>query len=832
MQLIKFPFTLLTILLLFLACIPFVSTAQKTKIMGKATDAKTQEVIPFVNIYIKGTAIGTRTDFNGNYSLEFDINADSLTASFLGYNPVVKPIQLHKFQTLDFEMQEDQYNLDVVIIHPTTNPAEILLKKIIANKEANSGEAYNSYQYDSYNKVEFDANNISKKFEDKRMLKPFQFIFENIDTSTVNGKSYLPIFLTETLSEVYYRKSPKAKKEVIKASKVSGINNRSIAQFLGNMYQNVDVYDNYIPIFEKNFVSPIANFGLGYYKYYLTDSSTIDKKWCYKIMFKPRRKQELTFTGNFWVADTSFAIKKVDMRIADDANINFVNDLVSTQEFNDVDGRNWIITKDKLIVDFNVIDKAKNNMGFYGIKTASYKNYLFNQPKDEAFYNTPMNIKVEDSSENRNEAYWAANRHDSLSKSEKAIYKMVDTIKTIKVFKLYWNVLKTFMTGYYVKGNFEIGPYFNMFSFNAIEGIRLRLGGRTSNKFSKKIMIDGHLAYGTKDQIFKYGGGFLYMINKSPRKSIGASYKYDIEQLGESQNAFRSDDILASLLSRSPYDKLSMVREIKGFYENEWFNGFSNTFSFSHRDIFPIGLTKFELFNGSTEPQLLKSITTSEVSLNTRFAYNEKYVYGEFERRRVSSSYPIIDFKYTYGIKGFLNGNYEYHRLQLRIDQWFNIGTFGWSKYIIEAGKIYGKLPYPLLKMHEGNETWVFDPLAFNLMHYYEFVSDQYVNFFYTHHFDGLFLNKIPLMRRLRWREVASIRGVVGSLSDANKNYSKFPASLYAVTKPYFEASVGLENIFKFITVDAIWRLSYLDHMVNNKKVQRFGILGTFEIAF
>ena len=680
--------------------------------MGTVTDAKTQEAIPFVSVYIPGTAVGTRTDFNGQYSLEFTIKADSLVATFLGFNRLAKPIALNKFQTIDFVMSEDQFSLNEVIITPTTNPAEILLKKIIAKKDSNSGNAYNSYQYNSYSKVEFDANNISKKLQKERILKPFSFIFLNIDTSTVNGKSYLPIFLTETISDVYYRKSPKSRKEIIKATKISGIKNKSIAQFVGNMYLNVNLYNNYIPILEKNFVSPIANFGLIYYKYYLVDSATIDKKWCYKIMFKPRRKQELTFSGSFWVADSSYAIKKNEMRIASDANINFINDMVSQQEFNDVDGKNWIITKDKLVVDFNIIDKSKSNMGFYGTKTTSYRDYVFNAPKEEEFYNAPMNIKVEDSADSKTEAYWVENRKDSLTKDEKSIYKMVDTIKTLKIFRLYWKILKTFMSGYYIAGNFEIGPYFNMLSFNAVEGLRLRLGGRTSNKFSTKLMIDGHVAYGTKDNIFKYGGGFLYMVNKNPRKDIGASYKYDIEQLGESQNAFRNDDILASLLSRSPYNKLSMVREFKGTYENEWFNGFSNTFTFTHRDYFPIGLTQFEFYNEPlSDPVLQKSITTTEVGIDTRFAYNEKYVYGEFIRKKVASEYPAIDLIYAYGIKGFLNGNYEYHRLQFRINQWFNIGTFGWSRYLIEAGKIYGTLPYPLLKLHEGNETWIFDPL-------------------------------------------------------------------------------------------------------------------------
>ena len=803
--------------------------------MGKIIEVSTGNPLPFVNVYIHGTTVGARTDFNGEYSLEFDIKADSLVASYVGYVTVVKPIEMHKFQTIDFEMFENKISLNVVVIRPTTNPAEIILNKIINNKNKNSSDAVDVYQYEAYNKVEFDANNISESLKDKRMLKPFQFIFDNIDTSTVNGKSYLPIFLTETLSDVFYRKTPKTKKEIISANKISGMDNESIAQFMGDMYQDVNIYSNYVTLFDKNFASPIANFGLAYYKYYLTDSTFINGKWCYKIMFKPRRKQELTFSGNFWVCDTSYAIKKIEMRIAGDANINFINDLVIEEEFNQMSGKYWMLTKDKMIADFNIVTKTKNNLGFYGTKTTTFKNYIFDKPKDDSFYNTPMNITTEAGANKKDESFWKTSRHDSLSKDEKAIYKMVDTIQTIKVFKSYLSVIKTIVLGYYVWRNVELGPYFSTLSFNTLEGCRIRLGGRTSNKFSTKLMIDGHLAYGIKDETYKYGGGFLYMLNKNPRKSIGASYKYDIEQLGESQNSFTNDNILASLLRRSPYNKLSMVKDFRCSCENEWFTGFSNTLSFIHRDVFPLGNTSFQFFNNNINHEEKQSITTSEIKLDTRFAYHEKFVFGEFERASMGTEYPIINVKYTYGINNFLNSDYEYHRLQIGLEHWFNVGSFGWSKYIIEAGKVWGKLPYPLLKLHEGNETWVFDDFAFNMMNYYEFVSDQYLSGYYAHHFDGLFLNRIPLMRKLKWREVASIRGVVGSLNEKNKEYNQNylhdfnnDVQTYQLTEPYFEVGVGLENIFKIFRINAMWRLSYLDH----PNISRFEILGTMQVLF
>jgi len=834
MKLVYYKFNCIVFLFFCFLFNSFEGLSQKTKIMGTVWEASTNQPLPFVSVYVKQLSIATMTDFNGKYSLEFTENADSLTASYMGYETVVKPITLHKFQEIDFTLLEKKFYLNEVVIKPTENPAEILLKKIINNKKQNSSEDISYYQYETYNKIEFDANNISEEFKEKRMLKQFQFIFDNVDTSTLNGKSYLPVFLTETLSEIYYRKSPKAKKEFIKASKISGIENESISQFVGEMYQDVNIYDNYVILFDKNFVSPIANFGIAYYKYYLTDSTNIDGKWCYNIMFKPRRKQELTFTGNLWVCDTSFAIKKIEMRIADDANINFINDIIVEQEFDFIDHIYWMLTKDKMVADFNIVNNTKNNLGFYGIKTTSFKNYIFDKPKEESFYNTPMNITVVDGSTKQDDSFWLLNRHDSLSKDEKAVYKMVDSIKTIKVFRTYVDIIQTIFLGYYVWENIEIGPYFSTFSFNEVEGARFRIGGRTSNQFSTKIMFDAHLAYGLKDQTFKYGGGFIYMFNKNPRRSLTASYKNDIEQLGESQNSFITDNILASLLRRSPNNQLTMVKEFKSIYENEWFNGFSTTIGFINRNHFPLGETNF-VFLKNGQQEFKPSLTTTELVFNTRFAYNEKFVFGEFERTSMGTKYPILELKYGYGKKDIFNSDYEYHRLQLAVNHWFNVSSIGWSKYLIQAGKIWGVLPYPLLKLHEGNETWVFDDYAFNMMNYYEFISDQYLSFYYTHHFEGLFFNRIPLLRKLKWREVASIRGLTGTLNEKNQQYNvaylnEYNANsfMFQVNKPYFEAGVGIENILKIFRINAMWRLSYLDH----PNISKFGIMGTMQLYF
>jgi len=802
--------------------------AQTTKIMGNIIDAKTKEPIPFVNVAFIKSPDGTSSDFDGNFSLETKTKSDTIYASIVGYQQQKRKVVRNTFQYITFEMEPLENNLLEVVIKYKGNPAERILDKIIENKKNNDRSRLNAIQYEAYNKIEFDANNISEKLSKRKLIKPFDFIFEYIDTTTINGKSYLPMFLTETMSDVYMRNQPKSKKEIIKATKISGMENESISQFLGSMYQNPYVYDNFITLFDKNFVSPIADNALLYYRYYLIDSTFLQNKWCYKIMFKPRRRQELTFTGSFWVNDTSFAIKKVDMRIVDDANINLINDLVCVQEFDFVDNQYWMLSRDYMIVDFNPLNNNQKLLGFFGKKTTTYRKYIINQPKEEKFYSSPTDIIVADSASDKSKDYWITARHDSLNKDERNIYKMIDSVQSVPLFHTYVDIVQTLVLGYKVWGPVEIGPYSSLYSFNDMEGNRFRIGGRSSNEFSTKTQLTAHLAYGTKDKKFKYGLGYEHNIKKNPRRAFGVFYKWDAEQLGQSENAFREDFLLGSLLRRNPANKLSMVQEYKGFYEHEWFNGFSNSITLRHRTLNPIQNTSFIINPLSSEPEIKKTIISSEIIFNTRFAYNEKFIMGEFVRVSAGTTYPVINFQYTIGVNGLLGSDYEYQKISLNIKHWYNLGTFGWSKYILEAGKTWGTLPYPLLKLHEGNETFTFDEYAFNMMNYFEFVSDKYFSFYYTHHFDGLFFNKVPLLRRLKLREVAQIKGLVGRIEDKNLNYSQFPSTLSGLSKPYFETSIGIENIFQMLRIDYIWRLSYLDH----PNISKHGFMFTFQFYF
>ncbi len=821
------------LIIAFISYSTFLFAQSVTKVMGKVIDAQTKEPLPFVNIVIKGTKAGCISDINGNYKLETKEIGDSIIVSFIGYKRAAQKIYAGRFQTIYFELQPESIELQEITVitkkrkhHKDTLALEIL-DKIWEHKQKNDIDKLDYYEYETYNKVQFDLNNLSDKFFENRIMKQFEFVKHYIDTSTVNGKAYLPVFILESVSDFYYRKKPKAEREFIKATHASGINNESINQFMGNMYIRINLYDDYIDLFGKGFVSPIARLGRLYYRYYLIDSGWVDRHWCYHLAFVPKIKQDNVFNGDLWVNDTTFAIKKIQLRIDKNVNLNFINNVIIEQEFIPIENTAWMLSKESIVADFNLFENPNNTTGFFGRKTTFYRNHKINYPRNDEFYNTKTNIVVLENAHTKNEQYWDSIRHEPLTHKEQGIFNMVDSIKNVKVFRTFYDIMNAIITYYYVLGKFEFGPYFTLYSFNNIEGNRFRIGGRTSNEISTRYMIESYIAYGTKDQRWKYGGNFIYLFDNNPRRGFTIDAKHDMEQQGQSVNAFREDNILSSTFRRGPQYTLSMVNQIKTEYEHEWYQGFSNTLRIQWREYYPYFGQTFYI-NENLQQVYYPSFVTTEISLNTRYAYNEKFIMGKFERISLGTEYPVINLTATLGLKGIFGGQFTYQKLELKIDHWFNTYPIGYGTYIIDAGKFFGRLPYPLLKLHEGNQTYFFDEYAFNLMNYYEFVSDQWASLTYTHYFDGFFLNKIPIFRRLKWRELAWWKGLIGFLNSENLSVMTFPSTLYTLDrnqdltrlKPYIEAGIGIENILKFIRVDVLQRFSYLNH----PNISKFGV--------
>lgn len=805
---------------------------------GRVTDKLTTEPIPFVNVAFVGTGIGTVTDFDGYYTIKSKKLPDSLTATFVGYDPVKIKVRRVKSQTINFVMSVNKVEINEVTILAGENPADIIMRKVVDNKKKNNKDKLDSYQYEVYNKLELDITNITEEFKNKKFLRPFQFIFDNIDSTTTNDKPFLPFFISESLSDYYFKNDPRNKREIIKGAKVSGLENETVTQFLGDMYQNINIYEPYIELFNKGFVSPISGIGKLYYKYYLLDSMMIDDRFCYKLKFKPRRKGDLAFMGEMWINKGSWAVKDINMRVMEDVNINWINDLAIVQEFALVDAGAWMIVKDRLVVDFEARD---DGLGFIGRKTTTYKDFIINKEAPPGIFVGTDAIVVQEQASKQNEDFWEEARHEVLSEREDKIYAMVDTIKSLPAFQSYVDIITLFITGYYEVGLIEIGPYFKMYSFNPVEGNRFRFGMRTSNSFSTKLLLGGYVAYGTRDEEFKYGANMRLKLNEKPRQWIGLDYKDDIVQLGQSSNAFAGDNILASVFRRTPPDRLTRNQHYSGYFDHEWTPGLSNRITMSNDSYKPLGKLNYTYYVNDAQTDSSDVVSTSELKFSTRFAYREKFVSGKFTRISLGSDYPIVQIDYTLGLKGVFKSDFRYHKISLKSWDRIPINPVGYTYAVLEVGKVWGALPYPLLEVHRGNESLFYDYLAFNLMNFFEFVSDSYISVFATHHFEGFFFDKIPLFRKLKWREVAAVKAIAGDLSQENIDILSDKNAFSTLSKPYVEAHLGVENILRIIRVDFIWRLSYTndeyvaenkERFGDNSEIQKFGIRGSLALRF
>ena len=507
---------------LFILTSSVILAQEKTKVKGVITDAQSGEPLPFVNVAFVGKNVGTTTDFNGKYQMDTKWGSDKVQASFMGYEPMEKLVVQGQTNTVNFALESKQIKLDEVVVKAKgryknkDNPAVALIQKVVDNREQNRKEGFDHYQYDKYEKMQLDINNITEKFMNRGAFKKFAFMWEYVDTSEVNGKPYLPLYLTETKSKVYLRKNPQDEKEITYGLKTVGFEDfmdaEGIDYFMEKIYQDIDIYDNTIMMMEKQFKSPISTIAPVSYKYFILDTMEISGVECVQLAFQPRNSADLAFRGDLWIAlDSSYAVKKVIMNITRSANINFVSALQVEQEFNYSDELNWHLVKDQMTIDYNLVT---NNMGMYGKKTVTYKDIVVNQPALDSIWSDPARIVVQEDAKTKDEEFWGAARHEELNKNEKGVYEMTKEMKELPAFKRTMNILFLLVSGFYEVGPVDIGPLWNAVSLNPVEKWRFRFSVKTNKKFSEKWKLQTYIAYGLdtiRDKRLK-GGIFVTHI--------------------------------------------------------------------------------------------------------------------------------------------------------------------------------------------------------------------------------------------------------------------------------------------------------------------------------
>lgn len=802
-------------------------------IRGFVKDGHSDEYLPFASVQFKNSNIGKVTDSAGAFS--FNLSkwpSDTLLISSVSY------------QTFTFIIPHDKDSINILISLESGNAiAEVVVKakqkhsrgwylwkKVVAHKDSNNIFKNDNFTYHVYNRLQIDINNISEqKIQKSRLLKPFSKILKNNVDSVSEEKPILPTFFSETISDYYYQKSPYKTHEIILANKVSGVKNESITKYLGGLYQNIVIYNNFIPVFDKEFVSPINSNGDVFYNYRLADTQYVAGKRLLHLIFIPKHTGENTFTGDCWVHDSTFAIQKVILHVSKEANINFVDKLSIVQEFKLINDSTWFLSKDKFIVNLNPL--GNNKTGFIARKTTNYDNAIVNTNAV-----TPVvaknkvieEVEVLPGGRDRQDAYWQQARMEPLTKTEQGVYTMVDSIQNSTAYKRYYNTLFFLTTGYKNIGKIQIGPWFSWISANAWEGTRVRFDLGTTKKFSKHIWLHGYLAYGFTDKQIKGKGEALWLLNHNPRQTISASFTDDLNFSQNYNTDIQSDNILAVAIRKKGIPiKFIRLRESKLQYFQDSKIGLSGTLTISNKDYQPLrGIPAKELFP-VTEGT---SLNTTELSVKLRFAYIEKFYETNFFRYSLGSPYPIADVEFTQGIKGVLNSSYTYQKISASISDQISIAPFGKLDYNFFGGKVFGTLPYVLLEVHPGNEVYYYNKYAFNLMSKYEFVSDKYAGFTVEHNLGNGLFRFIPLTRKLKFRQFWNIKGVTGSLSNSNKqlNFVSNHSFKSLDNKLYLEAGTGVDNIFKVLRLDLVWRI--LPTPLPNNKSSRFGIFGSFKI--
>jgi hypothetical protein len=825
----------------FFLFISGISMAQLRTISGKVIDASTKLPLSSCSVYALHSGNGVITDDDGTYTMTIPDRIDSIAISMVGYTPVIKAVSKEKIQYINFEVQPASGSMGEVSVTAKSKytRAQRLVRLVIKNKPKHNVYDNSNFQAEVYDKIELDVKNIPKKFQDSKLMKPLSFILQHMD-STTDKQKYLPVYLSETIADFYYNHNPEKERYDYTAIKSSGFDNQSVLTYIDGLYKKVNVYDNLIKIVDINFISPIADNALNLYNYTINDTMLIDGHQCIQVQFSQIQYGTNTFNGFMWIVDTSYAIKSMTMHMDKSATINFVNKFQITQNF-ELENGQFLPSKNILYIDLNV--PAMNKMGFIARKTTLFKDFKFNNPSIDTVFSKKLKDITLLNNLRTDTAYWSANRFEPLNNSEHFVYTLMDTLVKIPEVIKYTKIVDGLTSGFYTIGNIDLGNIWSIYTNNIVEGSRFNIGAKTNWRFNRDVQFKTYLGASTRDKRFRYLFGSIFVLDRKQWSTLRLRYSSDIVSSYDYDDEIDQNSLFASFFRRvkSSQTRLENNREADIFFNKFFANGFGikaevkrstrtpffNVY-YTHGNFMPYILTK---------PGINGSYRCIEASLTLRYVYREKFITQHFRRGSLGSNYPIINLTFTKGLKvndGMLKSDFDYNKWDINIEHDFSFGRLGQLSYLLQAGTTKGILPILLLDVMKGNDTYFYNPYAFNNMNRYEFVADKYISLKLEQNFGSFPFNYIPAIKKLKWRSLATFKGVMGSMTEENKVANGFydPLIPYHFTvpnkNPYMEVGVGIENILKLFRIDAVWRLNYLQ----NPNVPTLGILGSVQFKF
>ena len=848
------------LLFLLLGCCISVSAQN---IQGVVTDSLTNEPIPYLSVFYEGKGVGSITDNDGNYKVETRKGWNKLTFSAVGYVTKVVNIIPGVTKNLNVRMRPDDIMLDEVVVKPKrekysrkNNPAVELMKKVIAHKKNNKLSENDYYQYNKYQKITMSLNDVTPEMLEKGMYKKMPFLKDQIELCEETNKFILPISVDETASQKIYRKHPKSEKTIIKGMSSTGVNELfatgdMLSTVLKDVFTDVNIYDNDIRLLQYPFISPISSSdAISFYKFYIMDTTFVDKDKCFHLTFVPNNSQDFGFTGHLYVlADSSYTVKKCTMNLPKKSGVNFVDNMDIIQEFEQLPNGEWVLKTDDMIVEMTLM---KIMQGFQIRRTTRYSDYAFDELPQQLFKRKGAEIKEADAMM-RGDDFWNQYRPVPLTQIESSMDMLVKRLEQMPGFKYVIFVLKAFIENFVETGTKEhpskvdIGPVNTMISNNYIDGLRLRMSAQTTANLNPHLFFKGYYAYGFKDHRSKYMGEVEYSFNKKeylprefPKNSITFSYQYDVMSPTDKFLKTDKDNVFVSFKT-STVDQMSYVRNIALKYENETQFGLKTTVEVKHSTDEPTGGLAY--ITNDDQKTLVPEIQTMEASLAFRYAPGETFVNTKQRRIPVSFDAPVFTLSHTAGFKGVLGGEYNYNLTEIGLYKRFWFSSWGKIDMFVKGGAQWNKVPFPLLIMPAANLSYILQRETFNLINNMEFLNDRYASLDVSWDLNGKIFNRIPLLKKLKWREAIGFKMLYGHLTDKN-NPMKHPGDselflfptrdgrptsfVMDPKTPYMECSVGIHNIFKILHIDYVRRLNYLDHPDANKWGVRFMVMMTF----
>lgn len=839
-----------------LLCLFSLEGQNEIRIKGLVTDSVSGEPLPYVSIIVKGTTTGAATDLDGRFSLTVPSSASGkmLEVSYLGYS--TKQVPLKSGQSLSIQLAPTGIALNEVVVKPgreryrrRDNPAVAFVKNVIERRDANDPRNHDYYSYDRYQKMVFAMNDYKPKKREEGKTGKFDFLEEFIDTLDV-GTTILPISEKEHFETVYYRRDPHSEKRLVKGDKSAGVDEvfsrDGIQQFLNEAFREVDIFRNNIPLFLQRFVSPLSSLGPTFYKYYLMDTLEIDGQKCMDLGFVPFNSESFGFTGHLYVAlDSTYFVRRVLLNVPKDINLNFVSHMTIDQTFRREPDGTRLITKDDIRVNFKLSEKSK---GMFAQRLIVYSNHSFEPDTAQlAIFEQPAPSITLKEAYTQTDKFWEENRpQEGRRRNPNTVDKLMAKLRSIPVFYITEKIVTILVSGYVpatkdeANNKFEFGPMNTTISGNAIEGARFRVGGTTTPQFHKRLTLDGFAAYGVRDKKMKYDALVEYSFidrkqyrKEFPMHSIRFEYMYDINKLGQ-QYMYTSKDNFLLAIRRKRDTRATYLRKAELTYTREHYNGISYSAVLRNKREYATPYAVFDRINADGSLTSLDHYDMTELELNFRYGYNEKFYQTRNNRIPITFDAWVFNLSHVMGWKGFLGSSYNYQRTDIGLQKRLWFSAFGYTDIILKAGKVWTKVPYPLLILPNANLSYTIQPEAYTNMNAMEFINDEYASWDVTYYMNGLLLNRIPLIKKLKWREVFCFRGLWGHLSDKNNPAKStglfaFPEGSMTLGKaPYMEASVGIENIFKFLRLDYVWRLNYRD----NPDIQTHGVRCTMRIQF